>query len=70
MLTKARMKLNIKKLYAADGHAVKELLKIASLLYEATNKAGDVEDVSAALLARSTLYTHGCKLGCWLNSLA
>lgn len=49
MLSKARMKLNIKKLYAADGHAVKELLKIASLLYEATNKAGDVEDVSSSV---------------------
>ena len=39
MLTKARMKLNIKKLYAADGNAVKELLKVASLLYKATEKA-------------------------------
>lgn len=45
MLTKARMKLNIKRLYAADGNAVKELLKLASLLYKATSKAGDVEEV-------------------------
>ncbi len=39
MLTKARMKLNIKRLYSADGNAVRELLKIASLLYQATRQA-------------------------------
>ncbi|KAG2437857.1 hypothetical protein HXX76_005475 [Chlamydomonas incerta] len=47
MLTKARMKLNIKRLYAADGNAVKELLKLASLLYKATSKAGDMDDDAA-----------------------
>lgn len=45
MLTKARMKLNIKKLYSADGLAVKELLKVASLLYKATEKAAFDEEV-------------------------
>ena len=30
---KANVKLNLKKLYASDGHAVQELLKIASMLY-------------------------------------
>ncbi|KAG1678615.1 hypothetical protein FOA52_012622 [Chlamydomonas sp. UWO 241] len=44
MLTKARMKLNIKKLYSADGFAVKEMLKLASLLYRATEKAEDDAD--------------------------
>ena len=43
MLTKARIKLNIKRLYSADGLAVKELLKVASLLHKATQKAA-VED--------------------------
>lgn len=33
--TKAHLKLNTKKLYMADGYAVKELLKISSLLYSA-----------------------------------
>lgn len=33
MMSRARIKLNAKKLYAADGYAVKELLKIASVLY-------------------------------------
>jgi clusterin-associated protein 1 len=33
--TKAHIKLNTKKLYGADGYAVKELLKIASMLYDA-----------------------------------
>ena len=46
MLTKARMKLNIKKIYAADGVAVRELLKVASLLYKATEKATNEEEVS------------------------
>lgn len=45
MLTKARLKLNIKGLYAADGHAVKEMLKIASLLHRATLKATSGEQV-------------------------
>lgn len=45
MLTKARMKLNIKRLYSADGVAVKELLKVASLLYKATEKATFQEEV-------------------------
>ena len=39
MFTKARIKLNLKKLYAADGHAVKEMLKVATLLYEAARQA-------------------------------
>jgi len=45
MLTKARVKLNIKRLYAADGRAVKELLKIASLLYQASSTAGQDAEV-------------------------
>eukprot|EP00941_MAST-03F_sp_MAST-3F-sp1_P001361 g1361.t1 len=35
MSASARIKLNAKRLYAADGRAVKELLKIATLLYKA-----------------------------------
>lgn len=33
--TKAGIKLNTKRLYQADGYAVKELLKITSVLYQA-----------------------------------
>ena len=33
--TKAHIKMNARKLYQADGYAVKELLKVASLLYNA-----------------------------------
>eukprot|EP00201_Polytomella_parva_P019308 CAMPEP_0175059800 /NCGR_PEP_ID=MMETSP0052_2-20121109/12633_1 /TAXON_ID=51329 ORGANISM="Polytomella parva, Strain SAG 63-3" /NCGR_SAMPLE_ID=MMETSP0052_2 /ASSEMBLY_ACC=CAM_ASM_000194 /LENGTH=349 /DNA_ID=CAMNT_0016325389 /DNA_START=50 /DNA_END=1095 /DNA_ORIENTATION=- len=50
MLTKARMKLNIKKLYAADGNAVKELLKVAILLHKATTKANEVEDDASEVI--------------------
>nr|AEE61526.1 unknown [Dendroctonus ponderosae] len=37
MAVKASIKLNTKRLYQADGYSVKELLKIASLLYDALN---------------------------------
>ncbi|EFA05121.1 Clusterin-associated protein 1-like Protein [Tribolium castaneum] len=37
MALKANIKLNTKRLYQADGYAVKELLKITSLLYDALN---------------------------------
>jgi clusterin-associated protein 1 len=37
--SRARIKLNMRRLYAADGHAVKELLKIASVLYQATKRS-------------------------------
>lgn len=39
LATHARIKLNLKRLYAADGYAVRELLKIASLLDEASRTA-------------------------------
>ncbi|WIA16840.1 hypothetical protein OEZ85_013776 [Tetradesmus obliquus] len=56
MLAKARMKLNLKRLYAADGTAVQELLKLAELLHRATQTAAsndedasDAADPAAAL---------------------
>lgn len=33
--TKARLKINAKKVYAADGHACREMLKIADMMYKA-----------------------------------
>ncbi|RMX38414.1 hypothetical protein pdam_00011835 [Pocillopora damicornis] len=44
MATKAHIKLNTKKLYGADGYAVKELLKVTSVLYSAmkTNAGNEV----------------------------
>lgn len=36
-VTKARIKLNPKKLYQADGDAVQEILKIVTVLYKASN---------------------------------
>lgn len=49
MVVKARVKLNIKRLYKADGYAVKEMLKVCSLLYNAMQTqeqatAGGVEE--------------------------
>merc|ERR1712226_658145 len=37
LAVKAHIKLNIKRLYQSDRHAVKELIKVASLLYDAIN---------------------------------
>lgn len=44
--SKARIKLNTKKLYQADGYAVQELLKIASILYKAYGAKGLDEEES------------------------
>ncbi|KAG7189457.1 hypothetical protein KM043_017153 [Ampulex compressa] len=41
MALKTNVKLNTKKLYQADGYAVKELLKITTLLYDAQNSSND-----------------------------
>jgi len=51
MLSKAHVKLSIKQLYRADGYAVKELLKISNLLYQAsrTKKQTDAETVDVRL---------------------
>uniref|UniRef100_A0A7S0RGA7 Clusterin-associated protein 1 n=1 Tax=Pyramimonas obovata TaxID=1411642 RepID=A0A7S0RGA7_9CHLO len=54
MAARGRIKLNMKRLYAADGYAVKELLKIASVLYKATSKANEKEELGAAEFALST----------------
>merc|ERR1719230_2246172 len=45
LLVKARIKLNLKNLYASNGFAVRELLKLAQLLYDAYRNAGaDAEE--------------------------
>eukprot|EP00756_Hemistasia_phaeocysticola_P017677 Hpha_TRINITY_DN15551_c4_g1::TRINITY_DN15551_c4_g1_i1::g.106609::m.106609/K19684/CLUAP1, DYF3; clusterin-associated protein 1 len=50
LLDKAHIKLNLKKLYMADGFAVKELLKVASVLRDAliTHSVDAEEDDAAA----------------------
>ncbi|CAJ1009192.1 putative Clusterin-associated protein-1 [Leishmania naiffi] len=42
-LAKGRIKLNVKKLYQADGHAVQEMLKLANVLKKAM-RATDAEE--------------------------
>ena len=44
MWSKANVKLNTKRLYSADGKAVKELIKIAEILYRALDAAESPED--------------------------
>lgn len=74
-LTKARMKLNLKRLYAADGAAVKELLKLAELLYKATQTANSTEEVRCMLQATAACFRqqHGTCLAlviCWRHRMA
>jgi Clusterin-associated protein-1 len=42
MATKARLKMNTKKLYASDGRAVQELLKLATLLNRLVLQCGEI----------------------------
>ena len=44
--SKARIKLNTKKLYQADGYAVQELLKVSTILYKAYSSKGLDEEES------------------------
>lgn len=46
---KANIKLSTRKLYMADGNAVQELLKVASVLYNANKADEDVEEESNTL---------------------
>lgn len=43
---KTNIKLNTKKLYQADGYAVKEILKITTMLYDAQNSSSIEENRS------------------------
>lgn len=49
-MTKAHIKLNTKRLYGADGLAVKELLKVTSVLYDAAMKVNKTDQVGLHLL--------------------
>eukprot|EP00775_Hariotina_reticulata_P012904 gene12904-13030_t len=70
-LAKARMKLNLKKLYAADGTAVRELLKLAELLYKATQTANSNEEVEQGIQATLLGLSEGVNsLTSQLNDLA
>ncbi|KXJ26566.1 clusterin-associated protein 1 [Exaiptasia diaphana] len=54
MATKAHIKLNTKKLYGADGYAVKELLKVTSVLYSAMKINLTEEDNEASNVSSLT----------------
>ena len=56
MATKAHIKLNTKKLYQSDGYAVKELLKVTSVLYNAVktnviNQSDSTDDTDVSALS-------------------
>merc|ERR1719174_2686527 len=44
LLVKARVKLNLKNLYSSNGFAVRELLKVATLLYDAHKNASSEDN--------------------------
>merc|ERR1719240_248595 len=47
LFVKARVKLNLKNLHASNGFAVRELLKVATLLHDAYKNASTEEDPDA-----------------------
>jgi hypothetical protein len=49
-MSKTRTRLNLKKLYAADGAAVRELLKLAELLHKAMHTVSSYQEVSTSVL--------------------
>merc|ERR1719453_2400480 len=52
LLVKARVKLNLKNLYSSNGFAVRELLKVATMLYDAyRNASADAEEGDETLPA-------------------
>merc|ERR1719473_2100760 len=52
LLVKARVKLNLKNLYSSNGFAVRELLKVATLLHDAyRNASADAEEGDETLPA-------------------
>lgn len=44
-MSKTRTRLNLKKLYSADGAAVRELLKLAELLHKAMHTVSSYQEV-------------------------
>ena len=54
MAKKAHLKLNPKKLYSADGYAVKELIKVASVLYSAVIRCDQSEEEIDSSLGASS----------------
>ena len=60
MATKAHIKLNPKKLYQSDGYAVKELIKVSSVLYSAM-KINTGEEIARLKSCNNTLFT--CREG-------
>lgn len=74
LASRARLKLNTKKLYASDGRAVQELLKLATLLYKSSKSINEsfeddaipppikILDVKAARGLASDITQSGAKL--------
>jgi len=53
-LSKTRIRLNMRKLYQADGYAVRELLKIANMLYRAQSSSNKDEEDSGIDITKSS----------------
>ncbi|VEL30928.1 unnamed protein product [Protopolystoma xenopodis] len=62
--TKAGIRLNTKKLYQADGYAIKELMKISNVLYSATRKESSNRSEELSDLNVNELFDIS-KVTCW-----
>jgi len=61
MAGRARVKLNAKRLYAADGRAVRELLKVAQLLYKAKQANLALKASTNASLSKASAIAEDAK---------
>eukprot|EP00823_Brevimastigomonas_motovehiculus_P009691 TRINITY_DN941_c0_g1_i1.p1 TRINITY_DN941_c0_g1~~TRINITY_DN941_c0_g1_i1.p1 ORF type:complete len:605 (-),score=222.48 TRINITY_DN941_c0_g1_i1:124-1938(-) len=67
MATKARIKLNLHSLHQADGFAVKELIKIASLLYDAMQLQSQTADDDTSKASSSSSSSSSATMDLSLN---
>ena len=69
--SRAHVKLNTKRLYMADGYAVKELLKFTVILYNAMKEINNssVSDDAAGDNQLSNNYYKNCELAFFLHML-
>eukprot|EP00698_Gefionella_okellyi_P010440 TRINITY_DN2710_c0_g1_i1.p1 TRINITY_DN2710_c0_g1~~TRINITY_DN2710_c0_g1_i1.p1 ORF type:complete len:418 (+),score=102.14 TRINITY_DN2710_c0_g1_i1:122-1255(+) len=68
MASKARIRLHTARLYGADGYAVKELLKIATVLHQAMKRALDTDENVAVNIPGLQAKLHEVKRARQLSS--
>ena len=52
--TRVFLKLNTRKIYSADGHAVQEMIKMATIFYDAAKNDRSLDQSENANIAQAT----------------